>query len=224
MWGRLSVAKPPHAAPGLAARGSTAVAPRHKGAPCPTGRPAPCPHVSVRSRHTPLSERVRAQCRCPRRRMSTSASSVPPRRRHRRLPSATEADRPLHSDSAVAVRSTEPARPELRATRRWPPMPRPPSPASPPRGPSSSLQTSPSHSSLRPSRLPLIPAQLLPRQGCHRARVMRPPLRQQLPTPRHSFSHLQDLAPHCSSAATAPAMPSRLVRHLPLPSCAQRHR
>jgi hypothetical protein len=35
------VAKPPRAAPGLAARGGTAVAPRHNGAPCPTGRPAP---------------------------------------------------------------------------------------------------------------------------------------------------------------------------------------
>jgi hypothetical protein len=34
------VAKPPRAAPELAARGGTAVAPCHKGAPCPTGRPA----------------------------------------------------------------------------------------------------------------------------------------------------------------------------------------
>jgi hypothetical protein len=31
------VAKPPRAAPGLAARGGTAVSPCHKGAPCPTG-------------------------------------------------------------------------------------------------------------------------------------------------------------------------------------------
>jgi hypothetical protein len=47
------VAKPPRAAPGLAARGGTAVVPRHKGAPCPTGRPAPvrarlCPKPSRR--------------------------------------------------------------------------------------------------------------------------------------------------------------------------------
>jgi hypothetical protein len=117
----------------------------------------------VRSRHAPLSERVRAQRRCPRRRTSTSASSAPPCHRCHQLPSANEADRPLHSDNDVAVRSTAPpspsaraapARPELRATRRWPPMLRPRSPALPPRDLSSSLRTSPSRSSLRPSRPP----------------------------------------------------------------------
>jgi hypothetical protein len=50
------VAKPPRAAPGLAARGGTTVAPHHKGAPCPTGRPAP-----VRVRLCPKSP----HCCCP---------------------------------------------------------------------------------------------------------------------------------------------------------------
>jgi hypothetical protein len=72
MWGRMSAAKPPRAAPRLSARGGTAVAPSHKG--------APSPRASVRSRHAPLSERVRAQRCYPRRRTRNSASSVPPRR------------------------------------------------------------------------------------------------------------------------------------------------
>jgi hypothetical protein len=70
MWGRMSAAKPPRAAPGLAVRGGTAVAPCHKG--------TLCPRTSVRSRHAPLSERVPAQRCCPRRRTRTSTSSVPP--------------------------------------------------------------------------------------------------------------------------------------------------
>jgi hypothetical protein len=197
--------------------------------PCPTGQPAPCPHASVRSRHAPLSARVRAQCHCPRRRMSTSASSAPPHRRHRRLPSATEADRPLHSDSDVAVRSpappspsarAAPARPELRATRRWPPMPRPPSPASPPRGPSSSHRTSPSRSSLCPSRPPPRPgsapasSRLSPRSR-HVSSTPAPAShpRTLILSPLRSRASLL-LCCHCASHAIAPRAPfaAALVR------------
>jgi hypothetical protein len=45
------VAKPPRAAPGLAARGGTAVTPRHKGTPCPTG---PSPSTPWSEAATPL--------------------------------------------------------------------------------------------------------------------------------------------------------------------------
>jgi hypothetical protein len=98
MWGRMSAAKPPHAAPGLAARGGTAVAPCHKGAPCPTGPVSAClcpkpprpavrarpsaaplpalPHVHLRLLHASLSP---ATADCSRRCTRTSASSVPPR-------------------------------------------------------------------------------------------------------------------------------------------------
>jgi hypothetical protein len=89
MWGRLSVAKPPRDAPGLAAWGGTAVAPCHKG--------APCPHASVRRPRALV--RAGAVRSCHARCLSAAplpahlrlCSSVPPRRRRHRLPSAAEA-------------------------------------------------------------------------------------------------------------------------------------
>jgi hypothetical protein len=73
MWGRMSAAKPPRAAPGLASRGGTAVAPLSEAA---TPR---CPSASERS------AAARAAARAPLPPLCLPVTS------HRRLPSATEA-------------------------------------------------------------------------------------------------------------------------------------
>jgi hypothetical protein len=89
-------------------------------------------------------------------------------------------------------------------------MPRPPSPASPPCGPSSSLRTSPSRSSLRPSRPPPRPSsppaspRLSPR-SCHASSAQAPASR---PTTTPSSS-----APTTSSS-TAPVKRSSLAREV----------
>jgi hypothetical protein len=94
MWGRLSVAKPPRAAPGLAAQAGTAVAPRHKGAPCPTGP------VSARLCPKPPRPAVRA-------RPSAASLPAPPhvllRLLHASPSPAAASCRPLPSPTALSI-------------------------------------------------------------------------------------------------------------------------
>jgi hypothetical protein len=82
--------KPPRAAPGLAAQGGTAVAPRHKGAPCPTG---------------PVSARL-----CPK----------PPRPAVRARPSAAPLPAPPHAHLRLLRASSSPATADCRPLPRPP--------------------------------------------------------------------------------------------------------
>jgi hypothetical protein len=108
---RLSAAKPPRAAPGLAARGSTAVTPRHKGIPCP--KPIPICSASEADR----ARAVREPPHCP--------VEPPPVRPPRRRPSPCH--RPPHSlpSTAAHLSSVSPRRsPPSRAILASPSTPR----------------------------------------------------------------------------------------------------
>jgi hypothetical protein len=92
MWGRMSAAKPPRAAPRLAVRGGTAVAPRHKGALCPIG--------PVSARLCPKSPRPAVQGR-----PSVAPLPMPLHAHLRVFPSPATADcRPLTRPSQAAPR------------------------------------------------------------------------------------------------------------------------
>jgi hypothetical protein len=115
MWGRLLVAKPPRAAPGLAAWGGTAIAPRRKDAPCPTGRPAPCSRAFVQSRNAAAVRSTAPQPVLP----SPSARATPARPELRATTAATRVARtclPLSPASPPTATSRPSSSPATRAS------------------------------------------------------------------------------------------------------------
>jgi hypothetical protein len=189
------VAKPLRAAPGLAARGGTAVAPRHKDAPCLTGRPAPCPHASVRSR--PPSPFRQRRC-CPEHR------AVAPRR-HPHPPGPRRLDPSSEPPGGGLPCHGLPHPPRRLAARPPPSGPRLPAPHCAPRG-SPRLGSVSASSRLSPRSRH---ASSAPAPASHPTTLILSPSRSRasLPLCRHCASHA--IAPHApfATALMRPASP-----------------